>query len=212
MVFLVFGLFRCLYCCLANLPVVVHNIPLSKIFVLFSTHKFPQYFKAFLNKINLSTRSISARCFQAPPCYLLSWLSPKMSKGMQGRCGFWIVYVWNFKHRWCRLDGWPIHPRREELDFLLASFLVKYAESKIFLPCCKMFRGHSACDGVRRGHIRARWCQRYLKRGDRAWGTGVARKCSTGWGTSFTVGGCDKSSSAWASWSSTWGSQTLPDS
>lgn len=103
-------------CCLPNLPAVLHNILSSKIFALFGTQKFPQYFKTFLNKINLSARSVSACCFQAPRHYLLGWLSPKMSRGMQGHCGLWLlgcIYAWSFKHRWCRLDRWPIHPWKE---------------------------------------------------------------------------------------------------
>lgn len=111
---------------LINLPVVVHNIHFNKIFALFSTHKFPQYFRAFLNKINPGAGSVSAHCFQAFRHYLLHWLSPKMSKGMQGHCSVWIVYVWNSKHRWCRLGGWPIHPWRVQLDFRLDSFLLKW--------------------------------------------------------------------------------------
>lgn len=111
---------------LTNLPVIAHNIHFNKIFALFSAHKFPQYFRAFLNKINPGAGSVSAHCFQAFRHYLLHWLSPKMSKGMQGHCSVWIVYVWNSKHRWCRLGGWPVHPWRVQLDFQLDSFLLKW--------------------------------------------------------------------------------------
>lgn len=75
-------------------PAVRRNVLRGETFALSRTHAFPQYFRKFLNRINLSTRSISARCFSGPSMLFLDLAQPQSERRNARARWLWgCVYV-----------------------------------------------------------------------------------------------------------------------
>jgi len=75
------------------------------------------------------------------------------------------------------VHGPDLHGKNNRISYLTGVFLVKYAESVFFLPCCVILCGHGTCNNVGRGYsarasrVVSTWPEGLKKKRDTATGS-----------------------------------------